>query len=64
MINRSNFEIKTININNIYGHTLASIVKIDRCQPQPSSNEIPYWELWKNEWKDMNFDELKNEWYR
>lgn len=43
---------------------LPSIVKIDRCNPQPSSNDIPYWELWKNEWKDMNFEELTNEWYK
>lgn len=43
---------------------LPSIVKIDRCDPQPSSNDIPYWELWKSEWKDMNFEELKNEWYK
>jgi hypothetical protein len=43
---------------------LPSIVAIDRCNPQPSSNDIPYWELWKEEWKDMNFEELKNEWYK
>lgn len=43
---------------------LPSIVKIDRCEPQPSSNDIPYWELWKTEWKDMNFEELKDEWYK
>ena len=43
---------------------LPSIVKIDRCDPQPSSNDIPYWELWKAKWKDLNFEELKNEWYK
>jgi uncharacterized protein len=43
---------------------LPSIVTIDRCDPQPSSNDIPYWELWKSEWKDMNFEELKKEWYK
>jgi DNA helicase HerA-like ATPase len=43
---------------------LPSIVTIDRCNPQPSSNDIPYWELWKSEWKDMDFDELKKEWYK
>lgn len=42
---------------------LPSIVQIDRCKDQPSSNDIPYWELWKEEWKDMNIDEIKNEWY-
>lgn len=43
---------------------LPSIVKIDRCDPQPSSNDIPYWELWKTEWKGLNFEELKEEWYK
>lgn len=43
---------------------LPSIVLIDRCNPQPSSNDIAYWELWKEEWKGMNFEELKQEWYK
>jgi DNA helicase HerA-like ATPase len=43
---------------------LPSIVLIDRCDPQPSSNDIAYWELWKKEWKSMNFEELKKEWYK
>lgn len=42
---------------------LPSIVQIDRCSPEPSSNDIPYWELWKEEWKTMNIEEIKNEWY-
>ncbi|MFT6948793.1 MAG: energy-coupling factor transporter ATP-binding protein EcfA2 [Vicingaceae bacterium] len=42
---------------------LPSIVQIDRCEPEPSSNDIPYWELWKEEWKNMNIDEIKKEWY-
>lgn len=42
---------------------LPSIVQIDRCTNEPSSNDIPYWELWKEEWKNMNKDEIKNEWY-
>lgn len=43
---------------------LPSIVTIDRCNPQPSSNDIPYWELWKKEWKEMDFEELKKEWHK
>lgn len=43
---------------------LPSIVQIDRCDPQPSSNDIPYWEVWKEEWKAMDFKKLKEEWYR
>jgi hypothetical protein len=42
---------------------LPSIVQIDRCTHEPSSNDIPYWELWKEEWKTMNIEEIKNEWY-
>ena len=42
---------------------LSSIVQIDRCTCEPSSNDIPYWELWKEEWKDMNIEQIKNEWY-
>lgn len=43
---------------------LPSIVQIDRCNPEPSSNDIPYWELWKETWKDLNIDEIKKEWYK
>lgn len=43
---------------------LPSIVQIDRCSPKPSSNDIPYWKLWKEEWKDLNIDEIRNEWYK
>lgn len=42
---------------------LPSIVQIDRCKNEPSSNDIPYWELWKEEWKNMCIDEIKKEWY-
>jgi hypothetical protein len=42
---------------------LPSIVQIDRCANEPSSNDIPYWELWKEEWKNMSIDEIKQEWY-
>jgi hypothetical protein len=42
---------------------LPSIVQIDRCSPEPSSNDIPYWELWKQEWKDLNLTEIKEQWH-
>jgi len=41
---------------------LPSIVQIDRCSPEPSSNDIPYWILWKEEWKDLDLKALKEEW--
>jgi energy-coupling factor transporter ATP-binding protein EcfA2 len=43
---------------------LPSIVQIDQCNPAPSSNDIPYWELWTEEWRDMDIAEIKAEWYR
>ncbi|SFL72458.1 hypothetical protein SAMN05421830_105167 [Desulfomicrobium norvegicum] len=43
---------------------LPSIVQIVQCDPAPSSNDIPYWELWKEEWKDMDIAAIKAEWYR
>lgn len=41
---------------------LPSIVQIDRCTPEPSSNDIPYWILWKEEWKNLDIKALKEEW--
>jgi len=43
---------------------LPSTVQIDKCENPPSSNDIPYWELWKEEWKDLSMDDIKNEWYK
>lgn len=43
---------------------LPSVVQIDRCEPAPSSNDIPYWELWKEKWRDMDIAAIKAEWYR
>jgi len=43
---------------------LPSIVQIDQCKCPPSSNDIPYWKLWKEEWKELNFEDLKTEWYK
>lgn len=43
---------------------LPSIVQIDRCTNEPSSNDIPYWELWKEKWKTMDIEKIKEEWYK
>lgn len=42
---------------------LPSIVQIDECEIQPSSNDIPYWELWQSEWKEADISRIKTEWY-
>jgi DNA helicase HerA-like ATPase len=41
---------------------LPSIVQIDKCSPEPSSNDIPYWVLWKEQWKNLDVKALKEEW--
>lgn len=43
---------------------LPTIVQLERCSPEPSSNDIPYWELWKEQWKDMDIAAIKAEWYK
>lgn len=43
---------------------LPSIVQIDKCDLPPSSNDIPYWELWKEEWKDIDILKIKDQWYK
>ncbi len=41
---------------------LPSIIKVDICDLPPSSNDIPYWELWKKEWREAEISEIKTEW--
>ena len=43
---------------------LPSIVQIEPCNNPPSSNDIPYWKLWKEEWKNLDFEKIKDEWYK
>lgn len=41
---------------------LPSIVQVQRCNPEPSSNDIPYLQLWKEEWHDLDVDTLRKIW--
>jgi DNA helicase HerA-like ATPase len=43
---------------------LPSIVQIDKCDPAPSSNDIPYFKLWKEQWKNLDIAAIKEIWYR
>lgn len=43
---------------------LPSIVQIEECEDKPSSNDIPYFELWKEKWKELQIEEILNEWKR
>lgn len=41
---------------------LPSIVQIDRCSPSPSSNDIPYYQIWKQNWIDFDTETVKVLW--
>lgn len=41
---------------------LPSLVKIEQCDPEPKSSDIEYFEIWKEQWKDVNFDNILTEW--
>jgi len=43
---------------------LPSIVQIDPCLKPPSSYDIPYWQLWKEEWKKLDIMSIKTEWLK
>ncbi|HAS1185955.1 TPA: ATP-binding protein [Enterobacter cloacae] len=45
---------------------LPSLVAIDECpnDRQPSSNDIKYWEIWKDEWHNVNFADVKDHWLK
>lgn len=43
---------------------LPSIVQVDPCELPPSSNDIPYWDLWRSKWKNMDINRIKDEWYK
>ncbi|MEG3036494.1 MAG: ATP-binding protein, partial [Bacilli bacterium] len=41
---------------------MPSIVKIDRCGPEPSSNDLMYLDIWKDNWYEDEFTELIKKW--
>jgi len=41
---------------------MPSLVTIDRCDPQPSSNDIAYLQEWKKEWFSSDFESLIKKW--
>jgi len=40
------------------------VVYVTPCNPEPSSSDIPYFELWKREWHKVDFGKLAKEWRR
>jgi uncharacterized protein len=43
---------------------MPSLVKVEPCEPSPSSTDIPYYQMWKEEWKQLDFVGIKNTWLR
>lgn len=43
---------------------IPSIVQIDECDEKPSSNDIPYYDLWKEEWKNLDIEKIISEWIK
>lgn len=43
---------------------LPSVVQIDMCNPTPASTDIPYWQLWQEEWHDLDINKIKDAWGR
>lgn len=43
---------------------LPSIVQIEPCEPKPSSNDIPYLKLWKEEWHTLDMEAIRKVWER
>lgn len=41
---------------------MPSIVYIKRAEPEPSSNDIPYLDIWKEQWKEVKFSDITSEW--
>lgn len=41
---------------------LPSLVKIDETDMPPSSSDIPYLKLWKEQWKQLDFDAFTKQW--
>ena len=38
------------------------IVKIDRTDRPPASDDIPYWTLWQEPWHELNIDAIRTQW--
>jgi DNA helicase HerA-like ATPase len=41
---------------------MPSLVKIDKCNPEPSSKDINYLQEWKKKWANVEFDKIINKW--
>ena len=38
---------------------MPSLIKVDPCDVKPNSNDVKYFEIWKEEWKNVDFEALE-----
>lgn len=43
---------------------LPSVVQVDMCSPVPSSTDVPFWELWQEQWHELDITKIKESWKR
>lgn len=43
---------------------MPSVVQIERCNPEPDSNDIAYLQEWKKEWRNIAFEKVINKYER
>ncbi|MCG8407737.1 MAG: ATP-binding protein, partial [Phycisphaerales bacterium] len=41
---------------------MPSVVYVTPCIPEPSSSNIPYYEIWKSQWRPVDFEMVTEEW--
>lgn len=41
---------------------IPSLVHIDPCSPEPKSSDIKYFEVWNEQWKNVDFEKITEEW--
>lgn len=43
---------------------MPSVVRISRPEPEPSSSDIPYLEMWRKQWYDVPFNDVLERWQK
>lgn len=41
---------------------MPSLIKVDPCDVKPNSNDVKCLEIWKEEWKNVDFEALEAVW--
>lgn len=43
---------------------LPSVVRVDACDPVPASADIPYWQIWQEQWHSLDVEKISKNWGR